>query len=127
MGPHFSFPFYTVYDMPPVAVGGTMLFAADDGTNGLELWRSDGTSAGTMLVADINPGPAGSLPTQRIEAPTRAVALGGVLLFAANDGSSGLELWHSDGTPGGTSMVADIHPGPSSSLDPTDKALVVPG
>ena len=33
--------------------GGKMLFAADDGSNGEELWRSDGTPTGTALVKDI--------------------------------------------------------------------------
>ena len=28
----------------------------------IELWRSDGTDAGTQLLADILPGPTGSLP-----------------------------------------------------------------
>ena len=37
-------------------VNGTLFFAADDGTNGCELWKSDGTAAGTVLVKDIRPG-----------------------------------------------------------------------
>ena len=37
-------------------VNGTLFFAADDGTNGKELWKSDGTAAGTVMVKDINPG-----------------------------------------------------------------------
>lgn len=39
-----------------VDVGGTMSFTADDGVHGRELWKSDGTRSGTVLVKDINPG-----------------------------------------------------------------------
>ena len=35
-------------------------FAANDGVNGYELWKSDGTAAGTMLVKDILPGTGNS-------------------------------------------------------------------
>jgi ELWxxDGT repeat protein len=37
-----------------VKVRGTLFFAADDGTRGSELWRSDGTTAGTRLVRGID-------------------------------------------------------------------------
>ena len=85
-------------------VGATVFFAANDGANGTELWRSDGTAAGTVLVKDINPGPIGSSPALF----TRA---GGGLFFAASHGLYGQELWRSDGTAGGTALVADIRPG----------------
>lgn len=37
-----------------------ILFPADDGINGVELWRSDGTESGTVLVKDIRLGSATS-------------------------------------------------------------------
>jgi ELWxxDGT repeat protein len=57
-------------------------------------------------VADIRPGAASS-------APGSLTAVGNSLFFAATDGSSGYELWKTDGTT--TSRVADINPGASDS------------
>jgi hypothetical protein len=44
----------------------------------------------TMLVSDINPGPAGSLPDNG------AAALNGFLIFTANIMGFGRELWRTD-------------------------------
>src|SRR5438093_723651 len=38
-----------------MGANGTAFFRADDGVNGIELWKSDGTEWGTTLVKDINP------------------------------------------------------------------------
>lgn len=85
-------------------VGDTLFFAAN-GQGGRELWKSDGTSTGTVRVKNIRPGSAGS-------SPNNLTNVDGTLYFTANDGSHGFELWRSDGTGSGTWMVADISPGP---------------
>ena len=90
------------------AVGNTLYFRADDGINGRELWKTDGTEAGTMMVKDINSGNGDG-------SPGWLTAVGNTLYFRANDGGNGAELWKSDGTEAGTVMVKDINSGSSSS------------
>jgi ELWxxDGT repeat protein len=76
---------------------------------GAELWTSDGSAAGTVLVKDIAPGPDGSQFAGRSR--VNWAAIGNTLYFTADDGSSGMELWKSDGSAAGTVRVADINPG----------------
>jgi ELWxxDGT repeat protein len=86
---------------------GLLFFRADDSTGGIELWKSDGTAAGTALVKDLDPGPPGSAPYQ-------LKVVGGQLFFLAYNGNYGHELWKSNGTAGGTVLVKDIYPGSTS-------------
>ena len=88
------------------AVGGTLFFTADDGVHGRELWKSDGTRAGTVLVKDIDPRRA----TTTTKRPASLTDVGGTLFFTADDGVHGPELWKSDGTKAGTVLVKDITP-----------------
>jgi ELWxxDGT repeat protein len=97
-----------------VAVGDTLYFTANDGTNGYELWRSDGTEDGTHLVKDILSG-SGSGLTESGYYSANLTNLAGTLLFAADDGTNGRELWTSDGTAEGTVLVKDIYPAANTS------------
>ncbi|WP_322874219.1 MULTISPECIES: ELWxxDGT repeat protein [Microcystis] len=90
------------------AVGNTLFFTPIDSVNGRELWKSDGTAAGTVLVKDIRPGYSSSLPRY-------LTAVGNTLYFTAFDDVNGEELWKSDGTAAGTVLVADIRPGSNGS------------
>ena len=85
----------------------TLYFKAYTPDFGHELWKSDGTAEGTVLVRDINAGPTSSSIEQLTE-------LNGVLYFLANDGVLGNELWKTDGTEEGTMLVKDIFPGSTS-------------
>src|SRR5437879_6221725 len=91
-------------------VNGTLFFAASDGTSGVELWKSDGTAAGTSLVKDINPGSAGSYPTDLVNVK-------GTLFFDAGGPNGG--LWRSDGTAAGTVLVSAVGAGDLTNVNGT--------
>src|SRR5258706_6781421 len=81
-------------------VNGTLFFAAapaSDPTD-VELWKTDGTDAGTVRVKDL---PAGSVGS----APTGLTNVNGTLYFLADDGVNGPGLWKSDGTEAGTALI----------------------
>lgn len=97
----------TLVSIPRVAYNDKIYFVANDGASGAELWVTDGSSSGTQLLKDINPGAAGS-------SIDKIVLFGGRMYFPANDGVNGTELWASDGTAAGTTMVSDGRPGVGS-------------
>ena len=83
-------------------------FLATTAATGKELWRTNGTVAGTYMVKDIAPGPDGSTPYG-------LTVVNNILYFAARDVPSNSELWRSDGTAAGTYLVKEIYPGTASS------------
>ncbi|MDR2057752.1 MAG: T9SS type A sorting domain-containing protein [Dysgonamonadaceae bacterium] len=99
-------------------VGRKVFFKADvkDGiTKGEELWVTDGTTAGTRMVKDINYEP------KNAETPDDGYTLNSAidqmvnfynekLFFKAWTPAAGNEPWASDGTETGTYMIADTDP-----------------
>jgi ELWxxDGT repeat protein len=87
-----------------VALGNEVFFAAAGPSVGRELYKTDGTEAGTVLVKDVWPGGTSGIGITN----HKAAVHNGRLYFAGNDGVNGVELWSTDGTEAGTFMVKDI-------------------
>jgi len=118
------------YCPQPIVIDDVVYFVANDGVHGEELWRSDGTSDGTWMVKDVNPGAGFGIPgvcRQEAYGDPSWVALGSVLIFVGFTPEHGYELWRSDGTEQGTWLVRDIWPGPRDGIECGDEDPVVPG
>jgi ELWxxDGT repeat protein len=99
----YGYP-YSSYPGDLTAAGGVLFFSADDGEHGRELWKSDGTAAGTVLVKDIRPGIGWS-------APQNLTNVNGTLFFTAENPDYTRGLWKSDGTEAGTVLVKNFERG----------------
>ncbi len=86
--------------------GTTLYFSATNGTDGVELWKYDGTTS--SMVKDIN--------TTGDSDPDNFTAFDGAVYFSADDGT-GTKLWITDGTNAGTNSIASYF---TSSADPID-------
>jgi ELWxxDGT repeat protein len=92
-----------VYSSNPnlfTTLGGRAVFVATDGVTGTEPWVTDGTAAGTVLLADANPGPASS-------GPASLTPFGDQVLFTSVAANGHRVLWTSRGTPSTTAPIAD--------------------
>src|SRR3954447_14685983 len=97
-----------------IRFGTRVYFAATTANGGRKLWSTDGTPAGTALVANIG-GPSPS-------SPSRFVVVNGKLLFNGTDVVHGEELWGVDVPQTASHLLADIAPGMASSV-PNDRIL----
>jgi ELWxxDGT repeat protein len=97
-------------------VGSTLFFTVEQDGFGRELWRSDGTLDGTVMVSDLNPGPA--------DGAHSVALLDGRIFFIGDDGQTGAELWTSDGSAAGTTLVKDIRPGMQSGITSGELATI---
>jgi ELWxxDGT repeat protein len=92
---------------------GVVFFVACEPDHGWELWRTDGTEAGTVMVEDIDTRPVTALAGSDgcLDAGWRHQDLRemrGRLYFLGDDGGAGVGLWQSDGTAAGTRLVRGV-------------------
>ena len=100
--------------LTPVVMNGELFFVAADPVHGDQLWKSDGTAAGTTRLSDGNDANYGINPQD-------LSVVGNTLYFAADDLTHGGQLWKSDGTVSGTTYVTDSNDGSANvGIYPTD-------
>lgn len=95
--------------LPPTA---KVIFPAGTTIQGTQLWESDGTPQGTRLLKRINP-QGWAFPNSL---GTTFTAFNGAYVFPAQDSGHGYELWRTDGTASGTTLIADAWPGATSGV-----------
>jgi len=101
--------------------GGELFFTATNGvsgaTGGRELWRSDGTPAGTVQIADINAGVGDSFPSGLVAATGR-------LYFSATTPDGGREQYVTSGAVGSAVKLTDLRTGQANALTVTPNQIV---
>ncbi|KAA6437067.1 DNRLRE domain-containing protein [Dyadobacter flavalbus] len=76
-------------------------FSADDGIHGRELWKTDGSTAGSVLVSDLQNGASSSNPEQITD-------VNGTAFFVTVGPSQLYSLWKTGGTAATTIKVRDF-------------------
>jgi len=90
-------------------MGNKLYFSACSGTYGCELWQSDGTLSGTHMLKDINVGTNSSYSFYNMSnRETSVKVFKNRLYFLAIDDIHGTELWSTDGTTEGTTMLPEM-------------------
>ncbi|MCA8920018.1 MAG: hypothetical protein KDB32_13135, partial [Planctomycetes bacterium] len=96
------------------AFGSNVVFFGATAATGYEPWITDGTVSGTSMITDLNTG-SGNGVLSPTASGVQGKEFNAEFFFAGNNGTSGYELWKTDGTAGGTAIVLDINTGAGNS------------
>jgi ELWxxDGT repeat protein len=89
-------------------VGDRIVFSAGAAEHGWEIWQSDGSSTGTVLLKDLRPGKASSYPNRFTQVDDMLFFVADVFFVA--DDEAGIErLWRIDAA-GAVSAVSMVDP-----------------
>ena len=87
-----------------IKVGATIYFTAKDNTNGIELWKTNGTEIGTQMIKDVYQG-----NNNNFNPPQALTEFNNQLYFAQGDiSNTGIQIWKSNGTETGTTKVTNL-------------------
>ncbi|MES2689596.1 MAG: hypothetical protein V4658_04290, partial [Bacteroidota bacterium] len=103
-------------------VAGNKIFFTHGKDNGTELWVTDGTAAGTMEVIDLATGNSGPIKSPGVEIKPM-VAYKGKVYFSGGTQVGNYELYASDGTAAGTTLVKELNTRPNSGGEPGTWAI----
>jgi ELWxxDGT repeat protein len=102
--------FFYVRDMQ--VLGNNLIIRIYNSDYQEEMWKSDGTVGGTTLLKTIR-----STYGYRSSPNDTGEILNGVMYFGADDGTTGFELWRTNGTTSGTYRVIDLRSGDANIVD----------
>lgn len=86
-----------------------------------KVWQTDGSVDGTFVIKEFAHDTASSEQAIKLHTPDYRWEIDGFALFSANDGMHGTELWISDGTKDGTSMLKNFsYPDPDGGTAGSD-------
>ncbi|MBC7382355.1 MAG: T9SS type A sorting domain-containing protein [Bacteroidia bacterium] len=103
------------YDFAVAQGNNKFYYVASDSVHGFEPWVSDGTTGGTSMIRDFNPGIPSSVDEGGSSNYTVMTTIGDILYFNPVSPAYGRELWKTDGLDANTILIKDIEAGTGSS------------
>lgn len=106
--------FAAAQDFMYFTVVSTWPYAGSNTQQQYDLWKTDGTIAGTVLIKSFTTTNTNAIVFNSAgyaEGYTNLSVIGNNMIFRGYDAANGIEIWKTDGTTAGTTILKDINPG----------------